>query len=343
MTNVNEGEHASERSEHGVVVGVDGSWSALKAVRWAAKEAARRDAPLRLVHVCHLAPVRHPRQVPPPPEYQAAILEEGRYWLSEAVDAARRTEPGIAVTTDLRDGVAADVLVTESKTARLLVLGSRGLGGFASLLVGSVAVALSAHGHCPVVVMRSSSVDDKWPEDGPVVVGVDGSELSDAALTFAFEAAAARDVPVVAVHTWQDVHMAGAWTLLPGTIDWDWLQSEEEDRLDERIAGWREKYPHVDVRTLVVRGRPAGTLLEQAAGAQLVVVGSRGHGAFTGMGLGSVSQTLLHHVECPVAVARTEQGCPSRRPAVTRSFCWPSSGCAGAGSTGPGRCGRCGS
>jgi len=296
MTNIN---------EDCVVVGVDGSWSALEAVRWAAREAERRDAPLRLVHVCHLAPVRHPRQLAPPPEYHAAVLEEGRHWLTEAGEAARRAVPGIAVTTDLLDGITADVLVTESKTARLMVLGSRGLGGFTALLVGSVAVALSAHGHCPVVVMRPSTVDAVRPENGPVVVGVDGSELSDAALTFAFEAAAARDVPVVAVHTWQDVHMAGAWTLLPGTVDWDWLQSEEEDRLDERLAGWQEKYPHVESRTLVVRGRPAPTLIEQTAGAQLVVVGSRGRGAFTGVGLGSVSQTLLHHAECPVAVART--------------------------------------
>ncbi len=300
MTNINEGGLP-------VVVGVDGSWSALQAVRWAAREAERRGALLRLVHVCHLMPVRHPKQIAPPPDYHAALLDEGRHWLTEARDTARRAVPGIAVVTVPHDGIAADVLVTESKTAQLMVLGSRGLGGFVSLLVGSVAVALAAHGHCPVVVMRSTTADDVLAADGPVVVGVDGSELSDAALTFAFEVAAARDVPLVAVHAWQDVRMAGAWTLLPGTVDWDWLQSEEEDRLVERIAPWREKFPNVELRTLVVRGRPAPTLLEHAVGAQLVVVGSRGHGAFSGAGLGSVSQNLLHHAECPVAVARTER------------------------------------
>jgi nucleotide-binding universal stress UspA family protein len=297
MTKVDEGEHP-------VVVGVDGSASALHAVRWAAREAEYRGAPLRLVHVCQVAQVRHPKQTPTPPEYRAAILEEGRYWLTEATDAARRAVSRTAVTTDLRDGVVTDVLVDESKAAQLMVLGSRGLGGFVSLLVGSVAVTLAAHGHCPVVVTRTSTVADAPPEEGPVVVGVDGSELSDAALTFAFEAAATRHVGLVVVHTWHDVHLAGAWTLLPGTIDWDWLQSEEEDRLAERIAPWLEKFPHVQVRSVVARDRPARVLLENAANAQLVVVGSRGRGSLTGIGLGSVSQTLLHHAECPIAVAR---------------------------------------
>ncbi|MFL6123172.1 universal stress protein [Actinophytocola sp.] len=306
MTHTNDAVHPAERTEHCVVVGVDGSDSALHAVRWAAPEAQRRGAPLRLVHVVHLTPVRHPRQIPPPPEYEAALLEQGRHWLTEASQAARRAVPGLAVVTDLRAGVAADVLVTESRDAQLMVLGSRGLGGFTSLLVGSVAVALSAHAHCPVVVMHSAARDGAPPTDGDIVVGVDGSELSDAALTFAFEAAAARGVPLVALHTWLDVTMTGAWAVLPGTVDWDSVRRQEEKLLAERLVPWREKFPHVEVRPLVVRDRPDRALLEHAGGAQLIVVGSRGRGAFTGMGLGSVSHTLLHHAECPVAVARTD-------------------------------------
>ncbi|MFL6123616.1 universal stress protein [Actinophytocola sp.] len=293
----------ANETEHPVVVGVDGSASALHAVRWAAREAERRGVPLRLVHVCHLMPVRHPRQVSPPPEYRDAVLEQGRHWLNEASEAARHAAPGLAVATDLQAGIATDVLIAESRTAQLMVLGSRGLGGFTSMLVGSVAVALSAHGHCPVVVMHSSSRDGAPPANGPVVVGVDGSELSDAALTFAFEEAAARGVPLVAVHTWLDVNMAGAWTALAYAVDWDWLQAEEEKLLAERLSVWRDKFPHVEVRPVVRRDRPDRALLSQ--GAQLIVVGSRGHGAFVGMGIGSVGQTLLHHAECPVAVART--------------------------------------
>lgn len=294
-------------NQHPVVVGVDGSDSALHATRWAAREAQRRAAPLLLVHVCHLQPVRHPRQISPPADFQAAVLEQGRHWLTEASVAARRVAPGLPVVTDLRSGTVADVLVAESRTARLMVLGSRGLGGFTSLLVGSVAVALSAHAHCPVVVTHAAGRDGVPPSAGAVVVGVDGSELSDAALEFAFEAAAAREVPLVAVHTWLDVNAAGAWAVLPGTIDWDWVQQEEEKLLAERLAPWREKFPDVDVRPLVVRDRPDRALLEHAAGAQLLVVGSRGRGAFAGVGFGSVSQTLIHHAECPVAIARSEQ------------------------------------
>jgi len=294
-------------SERPIVVGVDGSESALHATRWAAREAEQRNVALRLVHVCHLTPVRHPRQVSPPAPYQEAMLEQGRHWLTEASDAARHVAPGLPVVTDLHLGVAASALINESQDAQLMVLGSRGLGGFTSLMVGSVAVALSAHGHCPVVVMHSAARDGAPPADGPIVVGVDGSELSDAALTFAFEAAAARGVPLVAVHTWLDVNAAGAWAVLPGTIDWDWLQKEEEKLLTERLVAWREKFPHVEVRPVVARDRPDRALLEHAAGAQLLVVGSRGRNAVTGMGLGSVSQTLLHHAECPVVVARTEQ------------------------------------
>jgi nucleotide-binding universal stress UspA family protein len=291
-------------SAHPVVVGVDGSESALHAVRWAAAEAVRRHAPLRLVHVCHLAPVRHPRQISPPADFQAAILDQGRHWLTEATEAARRVSPDLPVTTDLREGITADVLITESRQAQLVALGSRGLGGFTAMLIGSVAVALAAHGHCPVVVVRSA-VDT--PADGPVVAGVDGSELSDAAMTFAFEVAAGHGVPLVAVHTWQDPGITGAWAVLPGTVDWDWLQAEEEKLLTERLATWRDKFPHVEVRPVVERSRPEVALLAHAAGARLVVVGSRGRGAVAGLGLGSVSQYLLHHAECPVVVARTEQ------------------------------------
>ena len=294
-----------QTGEHPVVVGVDGSESALHAVRWAAREAARRKTSLRMVHVCHLIPVRHPRRITPPVDYRLAVLDQGRHWLTEAEEAVRHATPNLAITADLRDGTTADLLIEESRAAQLVVLGSRGLGGFSSLLVGSVAIALSAHSHCPVVVVRSGAADQRAHEEGPVVVGVDGTELSDEAVAFAFDAAAARRVPLVAVHAWSDAEIAAAWTALPAGIDRDYLQTREEQVLTERVAPWRAKFPDVAVREVVVRDRPVHALLRHAAGAALVVVGSRGRGALTGLGLGSVSQGMLHHAECPAAVVRT--------------------------------------
>ncbi len=299
--------HLSAHCDHPVVVGVDGSDSALQAVRWAAREAACRSAPLRLVHVCGLATVRRPRRVAPPRDFHDAVMAQGRHWLTEASRVARRTAPGLSVITDLRAGAPAEGMLSESRTAQLVVLGSRGLGGFQAMVVGSVAVALSVHGHCPVVVMHSSTRDNVPRDGGPVVVGVDCSELSDAALTFAFEWAAAHGVPLMAVHTWLDVNMAAAWTALPDTVDWNRVQAEEEKRLDERLSPWRDKFPAVDVQAVVRRDRPDRALLDHAGGAGLIVVGSHGRDAFAGMGVSSVSQTLLHHAECPVAVARTDR------------------------------------
>jgi nucleotide-binding universal stress UspA family protein len=288
-----------------VVAGVDGSASALQAVRWAAEEAGRRRVPLRLVHACMLIPpYGYKDWVDLLPEYTDLVFGQSRQWLAEAEEAARAAAPHVEVETDVREGVAAGVLIEESAAAGLMVVGSRGLGGFRELLVGSIAVALAAHAHCPVVIARTSTVDSPPPASGPVVVGVDGSPLSEAAVAFAFEAAAARSVPLVAVHAWLDITMAGAWLPLPSIVDWQAVETDEERLLAERLAGWQDKYPTVEVRRVLVKDRPAQALLHNAEHAQLVVVGSRGRGAL--LGLGSVSQAMIHHAPCPVAVIRQE-------------------------------------
>jgi nucleotide-binding universal stress UspA family protein len=285
-----------------IVVGVDGSDSALRATEWAAAEALRRKLPLRLVHVCVLPPIRHPATIAEQGLWIDALADSGQHILTEAASAARAVAPAVELGTDQRMGFAAEVLIEESKGAHAVVLGSRGLGGFSSLLVGSVAIALSAHGHCPVIVVRGAVPG----QAGPVVVGVDGSPASEAAIRFAFDEASVRRTDLVAVHTWLDIAFTGAWTALPTTIDWDAVEVDETMLLDERLAGWQEKYPDVAVERVVLRDRPVRALLDKAEGAQLLVVGTRGHGPLVGMGLGSTSQALLHHAECPVAVVRPD-------------------------------------
>ncbi|MBW4718417.1 universal stress protein [Saccharothrix obliqua] len=280
-----------------IVVGVDGSTSALSAVRWAAAEAARHHVALKLVHA-YLVPGRgYPEVVLTANEVRQALEEQGRQWLADAEAVVRAAEPDVEVGVELAHSGAAGAMVWESKRARLVVLGSRGLGGFTGVLVGSVAVAVAAHGECPVVVVR-----EELPEGGPVVVGVDGSPTSEQAVAFAFEAASMRDAPLVALLAGNDFPLVFGG---PVPVDWDQVEEQERLELAERLAGWQEKYPDVRVERKVVRDRPARALLELAATAQLLVVGSRGRGGFKGMLLGSTSQTLVYHAPCPLAVVRS--------------------------------------
>ncbi|MEU4804095.1 universal stress protein [Actinosynnema sp. NPDC023587] len=281
-----------------IVVGVDGSTSAQAAVKWAAQEAARHRVPLKLVHA-YLVPGRgYPEIVLTGHEVRRALEEQGRQWLAEAEAVVRDVAPEVEVSVALEHSGAAGAMVWESKRARTVVLGSRGLGGFSGVLIGSVAVAVSAHGECPVVVVR-----DALPETGPVVVGVDGSPASERAVEFAFEAASMRDAPLVAVIAGNDVAVDSAFGS-PLAVDWDRIEEDERVVLAERLAGWQERYPDVEVERVVVRDRPVRALLKFADRAQLLVVGSRGRGGFKGMLLGSTSQTLVYHAPCPLAVVR---------------------------------------
>lgn len=280
-----------------VVVGVDGSASAVAASQWAAGEARRRGTSLRLVHACVYPPL-----VPDDDLYLVQVRDQGRRWLAEAAAVAA---PDVEVRADLLVGSPSATLVEASGAAELIVLGSRGLGGFRSLLVGSVAVTLAAHGRCPVVVVRGRADGTAPPEDGPVVLGMDGSPPSDRAADFAVDAALARGAELVAVHVWNDRALAGPWSPLPLLPDLAEVETDLRRSLDERMAPVEAKHPGLAVRRVVVRGHPAMSLAEFSAGAALVVVGSRGRGAVTGLGgLGSTSQALLHHAECPVAVVR---------------------------------------
>ncbi|OXM64701.1 universal stress protein [Amycolatopsis vastitatis] len=286
-----------------VVVGVDGSPTALDAARWAAREAARRGAPLAVIGAFSWFGTRHLGDPGFGSHYRKAMVTRARAAVSAGVEAAAEAAGGIEISGRVDDGFPVPLLVAASRRAELLVVGDRGLGGGTSPLTGSVAIGLAAHAECPVVVVRG---DQPSENDGPVVVGIDGSQLSEAALEFAFRTADLREALLIAVHAWTDGALDAGLVPLLG---WDDIETAEHPLLAEWLAGWEEKYPDVVVQRVVVRDRPAHAVIEQAtaAAARLVVVGSHGRGGATAFVLGSVSHAVLHHAPCPVAVVRPER------------------------------------
>ncbi|MET8846802.1 universal stress protein [Amycolatopsis sp. NPDC004625] len=253
-----------------VLAGVDASEPSYAAVRWAAREAGRRDTTLRLVHACIFEGTRAN-------EHDELLLEHIYRRLHRAAAIARDWAPGVRVQTAVRLGLAADLLLEESADAALVVLGSHGLGGLRGALIGSVALRVAAEAPCPVVVVPGYQP----ARTGPVVAGIDRSESSEHALRFAFEEAAATRAPVLVVHAG---HGGDA-------------------ELAARVAAWRRKYPDLDVRTRFAPERePARALQRAAPDARLIVVGTRGRGPVAGGILGSTGNTLLAHAACPVAV-----------------------------------------
>ncbi len=283
----------------GILVGVDGSASSKVAVDWAARDAAMRGASLTLVHV--LAPpvaMTFP-ETPMPPGYMEWQEEQANRHIQDALKVVEQSTGAAGrarVGAETVVGSVVPTLVDLSKEAAMIVVGSRGHGWLRRSLLGSVSSNLVRHANCPVAVIHDAM---PHPTAAPVVVGVDGSPVSEAATALAFEEASFRRVELVAVYAWHDVNVFD----VPG-VDVAAMQANGERVLAEQLAGWQERYPDVKVRRVVVCDRPADQLIEQSRAAQLVVVGSHGRGGFAGMLLGSVSLAVMQSVRTPVLVAR---------------------------------------
>lgn len=292
-----------------VVVGLDGSEPARVAADWAAAEAARRCVSLRLVHAVNVAPFTPAAGYVPPQGLFEALEDEGRRWLLEAKAEIGAVYPGLVVEEEVRAGHPVGVLVGCSERAGLVVVGAGGAGGLAGVLAGSTAISLAAYGRCPVAVVRGPVLGELPEEQGPVVVGVDGSPASEAAVGIAFEEASLRGARLLAVHAWSGFESDSRY-LAAGRFaeDWTSVHAAQREVLAERLAGWQEKYPDVEVRRLVARRRPVPCLLRYGAGARLLVVGSRGRGGFAGLLLGSTSRAVIQRAGCPVIVARPAAG-----------------------------------
>ncbi|KZF02489.1 hypothetical protein A2J03_28665 [Rhodococcus sp. EPR-157] len=288
-----------------IVVGVDGSGSSFDAVRWAARAAELRGAPLKLVSAYQNTNVYTTLIAIPPnigSEMKAAttkILEAASEIASTTVD-----DPAtLSVTAEAIVGPAIPVLLERASTARMLVVGSRGNGEYFAELLGSVSAGVSTHAHCPVAIVRGVPVSGSL--SGPVVVGVDGSEQNEIAIGVAFEEASLRGAELVAVHAWADhVLLRQFPDDTDEPVDVPALVAAGQTILAESLAGWQERYPEVKVERIVVRDSAVSKLLELSKGAQEVVVGSRGRGGFSGLMLGSTSRSLSHLVDCPMIIAR---------------------------------------
>ncbi len=298
-----------------VVVGVDGSPGATRAVVWASDEARRRDLPLRLVHALAFVPTELPLDGPPSHIY-TKLRQAADHALGTAEELARRHAPGTDVTTAVVSDAAAAVLDQESAHASLLVVGPRGHGGFVGLLLGSVVQHVVTHARCPVVVVRDQPRDGSdlrlgdagqdRPRSGVIVVGVDSD--ADEALRFGFEEAATRRAVLRAVHCWSPpIPLLSFDPPLPAVEDTKARVAEESRHLDEQVRRWRGRYPGVEVEPQVVPGVPANELVAASAGAGLVVVAASRHPHRLGRSLGPVVHGLLRHSHCPVAIVTQDR------------------------------------
>lgn len=276
-----------------MVVGLEGPLYEKDALRWAAAEAAARQRPLRVVHVC---PPRCGREGGERPEDVPAQV------LQEATQDVRAIVGDGPVSTQLVTGSPAVALLDESRDAETLVVGSRGLRRWAGVVLGSVSIAVAANANCPVVVVRQLHGATPGPSANRVVVAVDGTELSESAIAYAFQAAARRSIGLTALHCWSTRSPAD---LLPVVDDRAAVEADHRRLLEDAVAPWQQHFPQVDVQLGLAQGPPAPVLDTESAGAALLVVGSRGRGGVRGLLLGSVSQDVLRGARCPVAIVRS--------------------------------------
>jgi nucleotide-binding universal stress UspA family protein len=296
----------AEIDKHGpnppMIVGIDGSIHGVRALEWAAEVAAARRWPIRLVH----AHEPYAPQLARAPLYEAvdpaiaseALLEDVRARLN-----GRLRDVSIELVSTV--GKPVDVLLDELRGGRMLVLGRRGIGRFAALILGSTTMATIIRANGPVVVIppdEGQSNSGRSAKSGRIVVGIDGSEYGQSAIRFAFDEASQRGASLEVLHAWD----------LPSPFGYDYASfggreawvADRERNVAEIVAGWRERYPDVDVTITLEEDHAAAALTRRAGTADLLVVGGRGgpSGALVANLVGSTARAVVHHAGCPVAV-----------------------------------------
>ena len=277
-----------------VIVGVDGSEESLLAAEWAAMEAKRHGLPLRIVSAPATVPRMQADRISPV-TVADAVRGTSERALGAAVTRVKEMIPGLEVTTGLLSGPPALAVAASGSDAAMLVVGARGSGGFAAMVLGSVSRHAAHRAACPVIVVRQATM----AVHQEVTVGIRDPQETGAALAFAFGEAAVRHADLVAVHArhWSPSVLRTLADVTDVPFQPEQISDEAVRSLSAALDRWREKYPGVRVRHDVTRGHPARILANYSARSDLVVIGRHGDS-----GIGSVQHTLLLHARGPVAV-----------------------------------------
>jgi len=276
-----------------VIVGVDCSDNASRAAVWAAREAADRGLALRVVHALDVPGMLGWEFESP--QYVAMQSKVGEQLLERIVGMLRASFPDLAVSAEISESGAAETMVELSSQAELVVTGTRGHGGFAGLLLGSVSHTLAAHARCPAVIVRGEEPGAPLDE---IVLGV-GPGLAEVPIRFAFDTAAAVGASVTVVRAWW---MRSAYEGHYSVREFGAAEATEEADVAELIKAVREDYPHVEARIDAIRGNAVPVLINAAQGSRLLVIGAHRHRGPLSVGTGYVVQGLLAHSPTPVAV-----------------------------------------
>lgn len=280
-----------------VVVGVDGSESSDRALAWAVEQAVAEHRALTLVHTLNaVTPAYLDAAAAHPEEARQALRAEGQAILVAARERVSALAPDLEVHDVLGFDDPREVLIELSRSAAVLVLGSRGRGKLPRMLLGSVGVALVRHAHCPVVIHRPGAAGT---DRHGIVVGADGSAESLAVLEYAYREASLRRLPLTVLHVFWDINAATA-AAMGGAPPLD--LEREKMALSQSMAGMSEKYPDVEIHTEMARGLPQEALVAVGGKKDLIVVGAHQSGRVSRMLFGSVSVAVVEHATTPVAV-----------------------------------------
>ncbi|MFI8913847.1 universal stress protein [Streptomyces sp. NPDC053513] len=285
--------------ESPLVAGVDGSDASLTALDWAVDEAVRHGLPLRIVHASLWE--RYEGVVPTwaTDRPSGQVLAENI--VGTAAERARRRAPDLPLTAAVLAEDASTALLREGQEGAILVVGSRGRGEFADLLLGSVGLVVAARSHCPVVVVRGDRHALEARHER-VLLGVGEHDVDSPAVRFAFREAAARDAELDVVRTWRrPAHEPADHPLLSGDGGVHFAERSSE-LLDKALEAAASEHPGVRLRRTTVEGLAHRVLTERSAAADLLVVGARRRDRLVGLELGRVAHRALHHAMCPVAV-----------------------------------------